>query len=236
MAAGLLTGDAVSAFRRASRGALAGALALLLAACAGSDVDDGRGRTIELPAEWDPVDIGEADLDLPLRTPFEIRELRQRVGALQLFQNLYSFQGVNGYLMTSRVFVGRFSGNAAAEIGDQEDFLNFAEAQSIVRRRNLTLEPVEAFRHPRLHSTGYYTRASAERRGETCFVVRVGFLLTEDSFVEREPDDIDTIVAGTLCSLEMDEDILLALLTRLQVVRDRDGFREALSKRRIGTI
>lgn len=237
MVADLFIGGAASAFHRGWRGVLTGAaLLLLLSACATPEVDDGSGRSIDLPEKWDPIDIGEADLDLPLRSPFEITELRERVGAYQIFQNLYSFQDFSGYLVTSRVFVGQFSENASAEIDDLKDFLSFAEEQPIIRRRKLTLAPVKPFKHPDQHAVGYYTKATSELRHEDCLVLRIGTLLVEDSAAAREPEDIDTIVAGTLCSDRLDEAALLALLSRLEVVRNRDDFRKALSQRRIGTI
>ena len=222
--------------KKRGKSGLALALGLLLAACAGPQVDDGSGRIIDMPERWDPIDIGEADLDLPLRSPFEISDLRERVGAQQIFENLYSFQGVSGYLVTSRVFFGHFSENAAGEVSDRDAFLGFAKGQPIVERRRLTLAPVKPFSHPDLHSVGYYTKAASELRHEDCFILRIGYLLVEYSSFEREPADIDTIVAGTLCSDDLDEAELLTLLSRLKVVKDRKDFRKALSKRRIGTI
>jgi len=237
MVADLFIGGAASAFHKGWRGVLAGAaLLLLLPACATPEADNSDERIVDLPEKWDPIDIGEADLDLPLRSPFEIAELRERVGAHQLFQNLYTFQGVDGYLVTSRVFFGHFSDNASSEVSDLKDFLSFAEAQPIVRRRKLTLAPVKPFRHPDLHSAGYYTKATSELRREDCFILRIGTRLVDYSSVEREPEDIDTIVAGTLCSDRLDEAALLTLLSRLEVVRNREDFRKALSQRRVGTI
>ncbi len=215
---------------------LAGASLLLLAACASPAVDDGAGRMVDLPDRWDPIDIGDADLDLPLRSPFEISDLRERVGAHQIFENLYTFQGVSGYLVTSRVFFGHFSKNTATEVAEIDAFLSFAEERNLVQRRQLTLAPVRPFRHPRLHGTGYYTKAVSPLRHEDCFIVRVGYLLVEYSSVERKPEDIDTIVAGVLCSDNLDEAAVLTLLSRLEVVEDRDDFRKVLSQRRIGTI
>ena len=225
-----------SGFKTAWQRGLAAAALALLAACAGPGAGGDDERLVDLPEEWDPIDIGEADLDLPLRSPFGISELKERVGARQIFENLYTFEDVTGYLVTSRVFFGHFSENAATEVGDLEDFRSFAEDQGLVRRRRLELASVKPFRHPEHYSSGYYTRAISPLGSRDCFVLRVGYLLVEYSSFEREPEDIDTVLYGTLCSPQLDETRLLALLTQVQVVEDRDVFRKALSKRRIGTI
>ncbi|MGE5766353.1 MAG: hypothetical protein ACM35H_04145, partial [Bacteroidota bacterium] len=48
---------------------LAAALLAALAACATEEpVDDGVGRTVDMPLEWDDIDLAEADLTLPLTT------------------------------------------------------------------------------------------------------------------------------------------------------------------------
>ncbi len=213
---------------------LALAAGLLLSACAAAEPEDPNGRIVDLPQTWDEIDIGEADLDLPLTSPLEIDELRERVGAYQLFENYYTFHGVNGFLVTSRVFFGKFALNPTREVRDAEDFLRFAKGLSVVERRKLRVGSAKPFKLPEQRSEGFYTKAISEQRDDDCFIFRVGYLLAGD----RTPggDAMDTIVIGQLCGDDLDEAALLGLLARMKVVEDRDQFREALSRRKIGTI
>ncbi len=215
---------------------IAAALLLMLSACATAEVDDGNGRFIALPDEWDTIDIGEADLDLPLGSPYEIDELRQRVGAHQIFENLYTFHGVNGFLITSRVFFGEFARNPSLEIRDEQDFLRFARTLPTVESRRLTVGSARPFGNPDKGSTGYYTKAISELRHEDCFIFRFGYHLVDYSSFGSDPESIDTIVTGQLCGDDLDEAGLLTLLAEVKVVEDRAHFREALSRRKIGTI
>ena len=215
---------------------IAAALLLVLGACAAPDVNDGNGHLVALPAEWDPIDIGEADLDLPLDSPYEIDELRERIGAYQLFENLYTFHGVNGFLVTSRVFFGAFARNPSLEIRDEEDFLRFAKSLPAVESRRLTVGSAKRFGNPDKGSTGYYTKAISELRHEDCFIFRFGYHLVDYSSFDSDPDSIDTIVTGQLCGDDLDEAALLTLLANVNVVEDREDFRKALSRRKIGTI
>ena len=215
---------------------IAAALLLMLGACATAEVDDGNGRLVALPDEWDTIDIGEADLDLPLGSPYEIDELRQRVGAYQLFENLYTFHGVNGFLITSRVFFGEFARNPSLEIRDEDDFLRFAKSLPAVESRRLTVGSAKRFGNPDKGSTGYYTKAISELRHEDCFIFRFGYHLVDYSSFESDAESIDTIVTGQLCGDDLDEAGLLTLLAEVKVVEDREHFRKALSRRKIGTI
>ena len=93
-----------------------------LAACAAEPVDDGAGRSVDMPLAWDTIDLAEADLTLPLITPLEINSLGKRIGEGQVFQNLYTFQGLRGYMLTSRVAFGHYSKRVSGELRSASDF------------------------------------------------------------------------------------------------------------------
>ncbi|NIA71040.1 hypothetical protein HBA54_20785 [Pelagibius litoralis] len=220
--------------KRLWRAGFALATGLLLAACA--TPDDGNERIVALPDVWDPIDLAEADLTLPLSSPFEIDELRERVGAHQLFENLYTFHGLKGFIVTSRVFFGQFARNPTRDVKDPDEFLRYAKGLSMVERRRLRVGSAKPFKQPDLHGAGFYTKALSETRHEDCFIFRIGYLLVDSRNFEREPDAMDTIVTGSLCADKLDEAALLTLLAQIEVVRDRDDFRKALSRSKIGTI
>ena len=100
--------DGARAWCRAARALTVTAL-LLLTACVSAPEDDGAGRTVQMPLEWDSIDLAEADLDLPLVAPLEIATLSKRIGEGQVFENLSPFHGVKGYVLTSRVVFGGYT-------------------------------------------------------------------------------------------------------------------------------
>ena len=213
---------------------LAGAILLTAAACAAPE-EDGE-RFIDMPDSWKTIDLAEADLTLPLDLPFQIRRLGKRVGEGQVFENLYAFNGVKGYLLTSRVFFGHYSENTMLKLRRAQTFHSFAEDLPEVRRRKLKIGTVQGFSNGDPNTVGHYTLAAAGPLQERCFIARVGYRLVEYSAIERQPGAIDTIVIALLCGDRVEPDALVALLRDVAVVEDRDAFREALSKRPIGTI
>jgi len=98
---------------------LAGLVAL--AACATEPSDDGSGRFVDMPLDWDEIDLAQADLNLPLVVPLEIASLGRRIGEGQVFENLYTFHGVKGYVLTSRVAFGSWSERYREQLGSLPD-------------------------------------------------------------------------------------------------------------------
>jgi hypothetical protein len=104
---------------------------LALAACATEPVDDGSGRSVDMPLDWTDIDLAAADLNLPLVVPLEIASLGRRVGEGQVFENLYTFHGVKGYVLTSRVAFGSWSENYTERLGSLADFRDYAKELSL---------------------------------------------------------------------------------------------------------
>jgi hypothetical protein len=221
---------------RAIRMVLTIALPLALAACATQPVDDGAGRTIEMPIEWQSIDLAEADLTLPLITPIGIGTLGKRSGEGQVFENLYTFHGVKGYLLTSRIAFGHYTERVSERLRSVQAFKSFAEELSLPPGGKMTVGKVTRFDNGDPHTLGFYATASAEPYHHRCFVARVGYLLVDYASVKREPDSVDTIVEVLLCGHLPQEAVLLELLGSLKAVDNRAAFRRELSRRPIGTI
>lgn len=215
---------------------LAMASLLWLAACAAPGNGETDEHFVELPDKWDRIDLAEADLTLPLTSPLEISALQKRVGEHQVYENLYTFRGVKGYVLTSRVFFGHYSAKVSARLADSDDFAQFAAENPTLQRRDLELATPRSFKHPDQRSRGFYGKALAENRHEDCFVARIGYLLVDYNSVKRQPGAVDTLVVAVLCSDDLDEAALLTLLGDVAVVEDRAKFRKDLSRRGIGTI
>ncbi len=207
-----------------------------LAACAAEAVDDGAGRSVDMPLAWDTIDLAEADLTLPLITPLEINSLGKRIGEGQVFQNLYTFQGLRGYMLTSRVAFGHYSKRVSGELRSARDFRTFAEDLSLPPGGKMKLEQVHRFENGDPRTLGFYTRASAQPYHDSCFIARIGYLMVDYASIDREPDSVDTTVLVLLCGKLPADRVILDVLGKLKAVENRDAFRQRLSKSTMGTI
>lgn len=211
-------------------------LAFALGACAGEPVDDGSGVPIEYPQESEVIDLAETDLTLPLDSPFEISVVRERVSEGQVFENVYNFHHLKGFVRTARVIFGHYSRNTSSNLRTARDFRDYVGDLSIPPADELQLGPVRRFENGDPHTLGHYAFASAEPYHPRCFVARIGYLLVDYASVKREPDSVDTIVEVFLCGKLPPEEALLDFLARVKTVEDREAYRHELSKRAIGTI
>ncbi|MEO3427932.1 hypothetical protein AAFN88_03680 [Pelagibius sp. CAU 1746] len=224
--------------RRGATGRLAVlAAALALAACAGEAPDDGSGRPINFPRESQAIDLAETDLTLPLDSPLEINAVSERVGEGQVFENIYAFHKVKGYLRSSRVIFGHFSAKTSRSLRHQGFFEAFAGDRLSARREDArALGPIYRFQNGDSHTQGFYAVTEEVTLLDRCFVARVGFLLVDYASVKREPDSVDTIVEVFLCGELPPQQVLLDFLAQVKTVDDREAYRRKLSKRAIGTI
>lgn len=210
---------------------------LALSACAAdTPVDDGNGRRIEFPPEAETIDLAETDLALPLDSPLEIAAVRQRVSEGQVFENIYRFREVTGFLRSSRVVFGYFSDTTFQSLRHQGFFEAFAGERMLRRDDGLELGPVYRFDNGDPHTQGFYAFAGEDPYFDSCFVARIGYLLVDYASVPSSADSIDTIVEVFLCGELPPERALLAFLAQIKTVEDRDAYRRELSRRTTGTI
>ena len=221
---------------RAARNLLVLAILLGLTACASEPVDDGTGRTVDMPIEWDSIDLAEADLTLPLATPVEISTLGKRVGEGQVFENLYTFHGLKGYVLTSRIAFGSYTERFSKSLRSLGDFKAYAAELSLPPGGEMTVLEARPFLNGKPLTRGYVATATAAPYHDRCFVARIGYLMVDYASVERAPDSIDTIVEALLCGNLPKEAALLEMLMKVKAVEDRAAFRRELSRRPIGTI
>ena len=208
---------------------------LALSACAAESEGDGE-RFIVFPPESKTIDLAETDLTLPLESPFEIDSVRERVSEGQVFENVYSFHQVRGYIRTARVVFGHYSSNTSKELRSFRAFKDYAGALSLPPGGELELGKMGRFVDDDRGTLGYYALASSEPYHNNCFIARVGFLLVDYASVEREPDSVDAIVSVLLCGRLPPEAELRAFVENLRAVENREAYRRALSKRAVGTI
>lgn len=212
---------------------LAGLLAL--AACTAPEENNSE-RFVVFADEVDTIDLAETDLTLPLNSPLEISLVRKRVGEGQIFENYYSFLHVKGFIRTSRVVFGHFSGNVSDELRRGADFRAFAEEFSIPPGDKLEVGRVYRFENGDPHTLGHYTLASAPPYHSNCFVARIGLRLVDYASVERDPDSVDTVVEAFLCGQLPEREVLLDFLGSIKAVDDREAYRRRLSRSPVGTI
>ena len=222
--------------RRRWQFTLAGAALALLAACASAPDDDGAGRTVQMPLEWNSIDLAEADLDLPLVAPLEIATLSKRIGEGQVFENLYTFHGVKGYVLTSRVVFGGYTERYSKTLGSLSDFKTHAAELSLPPGGKMTVQDARPFLNGKPLTRGFVATATAEPYHARCFVARIGYRMVDYASVTRAPDVVDTVVDVLLCGDLPRDTALLQMLTKVTAVEDRAAFRRKLSKLPIGTI
>jgi len=216
---------------------LAVALLAFLAACTTEEpVDDGAGRVIAMPLEWDDIDLAEADLTLPLVTPLEIATLGKRVGEGQAFENLYTFHGLKGYVLTSRIVFGSYTERFSKTLRSPSDFKDYAAELTLPPGGEVTVLEARTFPDGKPSTRGYIARATIPPYHDRCFIARIGYVMVEYASVERDPDSVDTIIEALLCGNLPRETVLLEMLTKVQAVEDRAAFRRELSRRPVGTI
>ena len=222
------------------------ALAALLAltACATGPEDSG-GRYVEKPQEWKAIDLTEADLNLPLVAPLEIASLERRTSDGQKHEDIYTFQGVKGYVKTSRLASGIFPESYASS-------LKAGRPRSNTYIAGLSLPPADRVVAPypwaflngksldgKFLSRGFTAEGSARPYYSQCFIARTAYLMVDLEAIKRTPDAIDTVVEVLLCGNRGDlptYNELVQMLARIEAVEDRDTFREELARRGIGTI
>lgn len=208
---------------------------LALAACAAPEEEEDSERFV-LFEQPETIDLAETDLTLPLTSPLEISAVRERVGEGQVFENLYSFHQVKGYLRTSRVAFGHFSTNVSNELREEAAFRRFIAELSLPPADKLEVGKVFRFENGDPHTLGYYALATAAPYHRDCFVARVGYRLVDYASIEREPDSVDTVVEAFLCGRLPAQSVLLEFLASVKAVTDRAAYRRELSRRPIGTI
>lgn len=209
---------------------------LALAACAGEPVDDGNGRPIDFPQESETIDLGDTDLTLPLESPLEISTVSERVSEGQVFENLYAFHQVTGFLRSSRIVFGYYSDKTARSLRHQGFFEAFAGELTLSSGDALELGPVYRFENSDSHTQGFYAFAGEDTYFDSCFIARIGYLLVDYASVPAEEDSVDTIVEVFLCGDLPQKQRMLNFLAQLKTVKDRGAYRRELSKRAIGTI
>jgi hypothetical protein len=219
---------------------LAGLLAL--AACATEPVDDGSGRLVDMPLDWDEIDLAQADLNLPLVVPLEIASLGRRIGEGQVFENLYTFHGVKGYVLTSRVAFGSWSENYTERLGSLADFRDYAKELSLPPGGQVEVRWSKPFLNGKFAegqalSRGFISReASAPPYFDRCFVARTAYRLVDYASIERAPGAVGTVVEVLLCGDLPAQNLLEEMLVKVQAVENRAAFRNELSRRTVGTI
>jgi len=229
-------------WRSRIRDAWAAAALLLLAACAAAPEEDRRGGTITMPQEWDSIDLADADLTLPLVTPLEIASLGRRVGEGQVFENLYTFHGVKGYVLTSRVAFGSWSERYREQLGSLADFKDYTAELSLPPGGQIEVRWPKPFLNGKFAegqslSRGFVSReASAPPYFDRCFVARTAYRMVDYASVKRAPGAVDTVVEVLLCGDLPEQDLLEQMLVKVQAVENRAAFRNELSRRTVGTI
>lgn len=213
---------------------VAAAALLTLAACATEE--QSGDRFIDFADAAETIDLAETDLALPLSSPLEIRRVRERVGEGRVFENVYSFHDVKGYLRTSRVFWGHYSENTSRSLNHQGFFEAFAEDRALRGNGDVELGPVYRFQNGDPYAEGFYAFAGEGHDPDACFVARIGYRLVDYASVERAADSVDTLVEAYLCGDLPAKAVLLDFLARVQAVDDRAAYRRELSKRAVGTI
>ncbi|MGD1880672.1 MAG: hypothetical protein ACFB13_24620 [Kiloniellaceae bacterium] len=213
---------------------------LTLAACAAAPA--GGGRYVENPAAWKTIDLAEADMTLPLVTPIEIASLERQEHGSQERREIYTFQGVEGYVKTTRRIAGAYpetyvqslkAGYAARPYIAQ---LSLPSADRIKTQVNWAFLNGKSL-DGKFLSRGFTAEGAAPPRYDNCFVARTAYLMVDLEAIKRTPDAVDTVVEVLLCGNRGDlppYNDMVKMLAQIDVVADRDTFRQELADRTAG--
>jgi len=198
---------------------------------------EGIDPYVAAPGEWEPIDLSEADLTLPLVSPFKIANLDRRAGDDRMREEIYTFHGIKGYVKTSRMTAGTFPEPFAKSLGSAADFRAFVAELRLPPGGKVStgfLEPVSSgqFYAQRALSRGFATRPTSRLSpGENCFVARAAYLLVDVEAIKHSPEAIDTVVEVLLCGDLLPRRNLAYMLARVRKVENRDTFRQELAQR-----
>ena len=98
--------------------------------------------------------------------------MRKRVSEGRVFENVYKFHSVEGYLRTSRVVFGYFSDNTSRSLRHQGFFEAFADDLAIPENGDEEIGPVYRFQNGDPHTQGFYAFTGEDPYFDSCFVAR----------------------------------------------------------------
>ncbi len=193
--------------------------AVVIAACT-AQPDGVQPKAVVLSEEWSAIPVSQADLALPKDLPIAVSSLHRRRAPETGIEDLYFFddtQGVEGYILTSRIPDGSFPEETMLEMRQARLFHYYVRQQPETFQHQLEISKVSFFRKSHLHFVGHYTAAPSGNGQEQCFFARLGTLLDEDKIGRLPPAAIDTVVKGALCGTRIDEKGLVAALQNISL-------------------
>lgn len=216
----------------------------ILAACV--TPSSGGGHYVDKPEEWKAVALAEADLNLPLVAPLEIASLERRVGGGSEREEIYTFRGVEGYVKTTRKISGIYPEAYARSLkAGHPRSTNYIAGLSLPSAERIDTPYPWAFLNGKSHagkklSRGFTAEGAAPPNYTHCFVSRVAYLFVDLEAAERSDDAVDTVVEVLLCgnrSRKLPRHThLVQMMARIDAVKDRETFRNALARRSAGTL
>ncbi len=227
-------------FRTAWTAAACAAL-LVLTACAGAPA--GGARYVDNPSEWKAIAPAEADLNLPLVAPLEIASVERRMNDSKEHQEIYTFEDVEGYVKTTRLAAGIYPEAYARSLkAGGTRSRSYIAGLSLPSADKIDALPFGFLNGKSLDgnflSRGFTAEGSARPRYTNCFVARTAYLMVDLKAIKRTPDAVDTVVEVLLCGNRGDlppPTDLVQMLVRVDVVADRDAFRQELGQHRAGS-
>lgn len=189
---------------------------VLLSACT-SPQDQVRSGVV-LEGEWQPISVGQADLNLPSKIHLAVSSLHRRSDTDLAVQDLYGFdgsEGIKGYIVAIRNPDSELPESTMLQMRQIRLFHSLVNSLPQARQYNLQIGPTYGrFTNGHPHSVGHYTIAPSMSGQEACFVALVGMLLVEDKGVQLSPGAIDTQIMAVLCGRQINEESWVAALKK----------------------
>ncbi len=212
--------------RRLGRRAAVCLLAVFLPACVAHQLSPEEAARL---SRWHPIDLVEAELNLPILLSQRITESERRVKEEGIVEDRLRLEVNKGRIVTSFVPEASF----AAEFSEQLENAEFFSARMIETFDRIYDQHSEfrKIRHKTRNSGGFAAVVNLKDRRKRCFYAIVGYRMKGAAFMPGDFGTFDTVVTMYYCDPAVEFGVFEAALEAVEQVTDRVEFAEALRRK-----
>ena len=211
---------------RLGRGAAAFLLAVFLPACVPHELSPEEAARL---ARWHPIDLVEADLNLPILLSQRVTETERRVKDEGVVEDRLWMEVNKGRIITAFVPESSFD-LAFSEQLDSAEFFSARMIETFDREYDGHSE-FRKIRHRTRDSAGFAAIVNVKGSRERCFYAIVGYRMKGNAYLPSDFGTIDTVISMVYCGPDVEFGAFEAALEAVEPVTDRAEFAEALRRK-----